>query len=123
MKLKDQKPELFKLFMINPTLPGYLAGLMEGTFKYSPSAITEAYRKAIADYPGYSNIEALVASLEDTLVEYHAQSWQDNGTFTGYSFDVDIIDDILKDMSTSATTTAARVAATVLLNGTYLRTN
>lgn len=124
MKLKDQKPELFNLFMINPNLAGYVVGLMESTYKYSPGTVTENYRQAIADFPGYSNIESLIVSLEDTLVEYHAKTWQDNGNFNGYGFIVEIVDDIIKDASMStAIPEDSRVAAKKLLDGTYLRMN
>lgn len=122
MTLKEKDPELFALFIKNPVLVGYIPGLLAGAYSNNPGSVTETQRQAIADHPDLTHIEALVLHLRDSLFAYHEKVWQEGSKFAGYGFDVELIDDLIKDMANSTEVSpVARADAEALLTDKYLK--
>jgi len=122
MTLKEKDPELFALFLKNPALVGYVPGLLAGAYHNNPGAVTETLREAITAYPDLTHIEALVLSIRDSLFAYHERVWQEGSKFAGYGFDVELIDDLIKDMANSSDIRPeSRADAEALLTDKYLK--
>ena len=122
MTLKEKDPELFALFLKNPSLVGYVPGFIAGVYNNNPGAVTEALRSAIEAHPDLTHIEALVLSIRDSLFAYHEKVWQEGSKFAGYGFDVELIDDLIKDMASSSDVRPeGRADAEALLTDKYLK--